>query len=189
MKKGGVRHFLFDPHLDTPRRIKTSVSLGKCMFDEEVQAKSRKKMIPVVANKGSKRELLGSFEESLLHGRIMPVGLVDGFKADIAASGSFCPPHLELPVSSYFFQLDDSSAPWSSPYLGFINLKKASPLNNNKRHRYYIPPKGTIQVSLFNPNGTVLKVGLMVNFHILCVDSLKRCVVCAFFRCLWCSTT
>ena len=54
-------------------------------------------------------------QESLLNGRIDPVGVVEGFTAEIGASGSFCPKHLHLPVTAYFFKLSDDNAP--SPYL------------------------------------------------------------------------
>lgn len=50
-----------------------------------------------------------------MNGRLEPAGVVDGFTVDIGASGSFCPPHLSLPVTAYFFNLSDDNAP--SPYL------------------------------------------------------------------------
>ena len=55
------------------------------------------------------------FQESVLNGRIEPVGVVEGFKAEIGAGGRFCPKHITLPVTAYFFQLSDDNAP--SPYL------------------------------------------------------------------------
>ena len=55
------------------------------------------------------------FQESMLNGRIEPVGVVDGFTVEIGAGGSFCPKHVTLPVAAYFFQLSDDNAP--SPYL------------------------------------------------------------------------
>jgi hypothetical protein len=60
--------------------------------------------------------LLGNFEESLLNGRMQPVGFVDGFYADLGASGSFFPPHESLPVNASFYQVcgEDVAA---SPYL------------------------------------------------------------------------
>ena len=59
--------------------------------------------------------LLGTFEESLLNGRLNPVGLVDGFYADIGASGAFFPPHQTLPVNASFYQVCEDVA--ASPYL------------------------------------------------------------------------
>lgn len=96
--------------------------------------------------------LLGSFEESLLNGRMNPVGVVDGFYAEIGASGSFFPEHATLPVYAAFYQVCEDIA--ASPYLGVINL---SSLSGSKRG-YRVPNKGTIQVTLFNPNNTVVKM-------------------------------
>lgn len=62
--------------------------------------------------------LLGSFEESLLNGRMNPVGVVDGFYAVIGASGSFFPDHTTLPVNAAFYQINDDIA--ASPYLVVI---------------------------------------------------------------------
>lgn len=54
-------------------------------------------------------------QESMLNGRLEPTGVVDGFTADLGASGSFCPKHATLPVTAFFFKLSDDNAP--SPYL------------------------------------------------------------------------
>ena len=51
----------------------------------------------------------------MLNGRLEPVGVVDGFTAEICASGAFCPKHLTLPVTAFFFSLSEDNAP--SPYL------------------------------------------------------------------------
>lgn len=92
--------------------------------------------------------LLGNFEESVLNGRLEPVSTVDGFTAEIGASGSFHPKHQVVPVTVFFYTLCDSNAV-SSPYLGHINLSKKG---------YRVPERGTIQVTLFNPLGTVVKM-------------------------------
>ncbi|XP_022202425.2 protein FAM214A isoform X2 [Nilaparvata lugens] len=92
--------------------------------------------------------LLGSFEESVLNGRLEPVSTVHGFTADLSASGSFCPPHLVLPVTVFFYTLGDNDKV-STPYLGHINLGKKG---------YSVPRSGTIQVTLLNPLGTVIKM-------------------------------
>lgn len=94
--------------------------------------------------------LLGNFEESLLNGRMNPVGVVDGFYAEIGASGSFFPEHVTIPVHAAFYQVCEDVA--ASPYLGVINLA------NVGRRGYKVPNKGTIQVTLFNPNNTVVKM-------------------------------
>ena len=82
--------------------------------------------------------LLGSFEESLLNGRMNPVGIVDGFYAEIGASGSFFPEHATLPVNASFYQVCEDVA--ASPYLGVINLGSLG------KRGYKVPNKGTIQV-------------------------------------------
>ena len=66
--------------------------------------------------------LLGSFEESVLNGRLEPVSTVEGFTAEIGASGSFHPKHKTLPVTVFFYTLCDNSN-ISSPYLGMIRIR------------------------------------------------------------------
>ena len=61
--------------------------------------------------------LLGSFEESVLNGRLEPVSTVEGFTAEIGASGSFHPKHRTVPVTVFFYTLCDNNT-ISSPYLG-----------------------------------------------------------------------
>ncbi|KAG8267331.1 hypothetical protein J6590_053782 [Homalodisca vitripennis] len=96
--------------------------------------------------------LLGSFEESVLNGRLEPVSTVHGFTADLGASGSFCPAHLALPVTVFFYTLGDNDKV-STPYLAHINLGKKG---------YVVPRCGTIQVTLLNPLGTVIKMFVVV---------------------------
>jgi len=103
---------------------------------------------PASASTSGGTNLLGSFEESVLNGRLEPVSTVEGFTAEIGASGSFHPKHKTLPVTVFFYTLCDNSN-ISSPYLGHINLGKKG---------YRVPQKGTIQVTLFNPLGTVVKM-------------------------------
>ncbi|KAJ8955886.1 hypothetical protein NQ318_005434 [Aromia moschata] len=98
--------------------------------------------------KGHAANLLGSFEESVLHGRLEPVSTVHGFTAELGASGSFVPKHLVLPVTVFFYTLGDNDKV-SSPYLGHINLGKKG---------YNVPRSGTVQLTLFNPLGTVVKM-------------------------------
>jgi hypothetical protein len=87
------------------------------------------------------RRLLGSFEESLLNGRLNPVGIVDGFYAEIGASGSFFPEHATLPVNTAFYQVCEDVA--ASPYLGVLSLGSLG------KRGYKVPNKGTIQVVSF----------------------------------------
>ncbi|XP_035247431.1 protein FAM214B [Anguilla anguilla] len=104
------------------------------------------------------RSLLGNFEESMLKGRFPPSGRIDGFTAEIGASGSYCPQHATLPVQVSYYDISEHSAP--SPFLGVICLE---PLG---KKGYSVPKAGTIQVTLFNPNKTVVKMFLVTyNFE------------------------
>nr|XP_045362234.1 protein FAM214A isoform X4 [Camelus bactrianus] len=82
--------------------------------------------------------LLGNFEESVLNYRLDPLGIVDGFTAEVGASGVFCPTHLTLPVEVSFYSVSDDNAP--SPYMGVITLESLG------KRGYRVPPSGTIQV-------------------------------------------
>ncbi|XP_073536473.1 atos homolog protein B isoform X1 [Phyllobates terribilis] len=99
------------------------------------------------------RSLLGNFEESILRGRFAPSGQIEGFTAEIGASGSYCPQHVTLPVEVTYFHISEHSAP--SPFLGVIDLDGVG------RKGYSVPSTGTIQVTLFNPNKTVVKMFLV----------------------------
>lgn len=94
--------------------------------------------------------LLGNFEECVLNHRLEALGTVEGFTAEVGASGSFCPSHLTLPVDVSFYSVSDDNAP--SPYMGVINLESLG------KRGYRVPASGTIQVTLFNPNKTVVKM-------------------------------
>ncbi|XP_008052125.1 protein FAM214A isoform X2 [Carlito syrichta] len=98
--------------------------------------------------------LLGNFEESVLNYRLDPLGTVDGFTAEVGASGVFCPTHLTLPVEVSFYSVSDDNAP--SPYMGVITLESLG------KRGYRVPPSGTIQVTLFNPNKTVVKMFVVI---------------------------
>ncbi|KAM4810230.1 atos homolog protein B [Rhinophrynus dorsalis] len=99
------------------------------------------------------RSLLGNFEESILRGRFAPSGQIEGFTAEIGASGSYCPEHVTLPVEVTYFHISEHSVP--SPFLGVIDLEAVG------KKGYSVPSTGTIQVTLFNPNKTVVKMFLV----------------------------
>ena len=42
---------------------------------------------------------------------------VAGFTAEIGASGSFCPSHLRLPVTTHFYSIHSNGHRVSSPYI------------------------------------------------------------------------
>lgn len=56
-----------------------------------------------------------SFQESVLNYRLDPLGIVDGFTAEVGASGLFCPTHMTLPVEVSFYSVSEDNAP--SPYM------------------------------------------------------------------------
>ncbi|XP_015728334.1 protein FAM214A isoform X6 [Coturnix japonica] len=85
--------------------------------------------------------LLGNFEESVLNFRLDPLGIVEGFTAEVGASGIFCPTHMTLPVEVSFYSVSDDNAP--SPYMGVITLESLG------KRGYRVPPSGTIQVPPF----------------------------------------
>jgi len=155
IKKRTSNCFDFDSSLVDVRAIKNSFSCvnldeqSKCNKENKSPQKFYSASAPASTN-----SLLGSFEESILNGRLEPSGVVEGFTAEIGASGAFCPRHLSLPVTAFFFNLSDDNAP--SPYLGHINLDHLG------KRGYHIPKKGTIQVTLFNPNKTVVKMFVVV---------------------------
>ncbi|XP_063700311.1 protein Atossa [Culicoides brevitarsis] len=91
--------------------------------------------------------LLGSLEESLLHYRIPIKHQVVGFKVLLGASGSFCPTQLTVPAVSSFYELDGHSV--LTPYVSEFKLP---------RKGYCVPRQGTIQVTLLNPLGTVVRM-------------------------------
>ncbi|CAF0826671.1 unnamed protein product [Didymodactylos carnosus] len=97
--------------------------------------------------------LRGNFVESVLSGKMLPCGTVDGFAVKLGASGLFLPKHVTLPVSVFWFNVSADAA--CSPYLGFVNL-----LSLPKRG-YHTPTKGTVQLALFNPNQTVVHIFLI----------------------------
>ncbi|XP_069482905.1 atos homolog protein B isoform X2 [Ambystoma mexicanum] len=105
------------------------------------------------ASSSVSRSLLGNFEESILKGRFAPSGRIEGFTAEIGASGSYCPQHATLPVEVTYFDISEHSVP--SPFLGVIDLEALG------KKGYSVPKAGTIQVTLFNPNKTVVKMFLV----------------------------
>ncbi|XP_069780382.1 atos homolog protein B isoform X2 [Narcine bancroftii] len=125
-----------------------SRELRSALAGESNKFSSRSNTRPFVS-----RSLLGNFEESLLNGRFAPSGRIEGFTAELGASGSYCPQHVTLPVDVSYYNISEHSAP--SPFLGVINLESLG------KKGYNVPKAGTIQVTLFNPNKTVVKMFLV----------------------------
>lgn len=80
-----------------------------------------KKFIRKTGSEVKRLQLLGSFEESLIQNRFQPKTTVNGFKALLGASGSFCPSQLTLPAQTKFYEFQ-SSENMSTPYV-VSNLK------------------------------------------------------------------
>ncbi|KAH8252478.1 hypothetical protein KR032_000214 [Drosophila birchii] len=115
------------------------------------------------------RPLLGNLEESLLQRRLMPKIEVMGFKLQLGASGGFCPTQLTIPAMSYFYELHGETL--STPYLVSGHLRSVKELLINKfiiylfqceirlpRKGYSVPRTGTVQATLLNPMGTVVRM-------------------------------
>jgi len=146
--------FDFDSGINTPKDIKRALFEAQSPEESECGSPKKKKRDPrkLLSTSApatiSGNNLLGNFEESVLNGRLEPVSTVEGFTAEIGASGSFHPKHLTFPVTVFFYTLCENSNV-ASPYLGHINLGKKG---------YRVPEKGTLQLTLFNPLGTVVKM-------------------------------
>ncbi|KAF7687741.1 protein FAM214B [Silurus meridionalis] len=134
----------------TSRRLKTSAHLKSRQLRSGRRTDTSRTSCSSLA---VSRSLLGNFEESILKGRFSPSGRIEGFTAEIGASGSYCPKHATLPVQVTYYDTSEHSAP--SPFLGVISLE---PLG---KKGYSVPKAGTIQVTLFNPNKTVVKMFLV----------------------------
>ncbi|XP_034364296.1 atos homolog protein A isoform X2 [Arvicanthis niloticus] len=135
-------------------RSLSSKSSRPCLNIEENPDVHEKPFLSSSAPPITSLSLLGNFEESVLNYRLDPLGIVDGFTAEVGASGTFCPTHLTLPVEVSFYSVSDDNAP--SPYMGVITLESLG------KRGYRVPPSGTIQVTLFNPNKTVVKMFVVV---------------------------
>lgn len=158
--------FDFDSSLTSVSAIKHALfDKDVCTVAEEEEEEERVRLqlsTSAPASLANNSNLLGNFEESVLNGRLEPVSTVEGFTAEIGASGSFCPRHIVRPVTVFFYTLSDVDKV-STPYLGHINLGKKG---------YLVPKNGTIQVTLFNPHGTVVKMFVvMYDLH----DMPVRC--------------
>ncbi|KAL6052608.1 Translation machinery-associated protein 7 [Balamuthia mandrillaris] len=106
--------------------------------------------------------LVGSFEESILCGRMghLPKATFDGFSCDIGASGrnGFLPPHLRLTFTAAYYELDDESgySRAAPPYVGTIHLGY-----NAAPYGYRVSSKGILQVTIYNPSKTPIKLFLV----------------------------
>ena len=114
--------FDFDSGINTPKDIKRALFEAQSPEESECGSPKKKKRDPrkLLSTSApatiSSNNLLGNFEESVLNGRLEPVSTVEGFTAEIGASGSFQPAHLVFPVTVFFYTLCENSN-YASPYL------------------------------------------------------------------------
>ena len=96
MRRGGIK-FDFDCRISTPKDIKRALFESASPEDDSglgVQTPKKKKQDPRRLLSTSApatitgNNLLGNFEESVLNGRLEPVSTVEGFTAEIGASGT-----------------------------------------------------------------------------------------------------
>ncbi|KAI8885633.1 hypothetical protein K501DRAFT_284197 [Backusella circina FSU 941] len=111
------------------------------------------------------KSLVGSYEESLLSGRMssMPskpitfhcqLGVL-GRGSDCKSSLK-CPPHWSIVFPAMFYELQSDEP---IPYVGTIDLQDYA--KERGKQGYRIPPKGQIQVVIKNPNKTAVKLFLI----------------------------
>eukprot|EP00040_Diaphanoeca_grandis_P039375 m.258891 g.258891 ORF g.258891 m.258891 type:complete len:740 (-) comp37243_c0_seq1:101-2320(-) len=114
---------------------------------------------------GAKR-LLGSYEESLLSGRMnnWASSSVKGFVAELGACGAGkTPPHVRLALPASFYKIPGESSS-SAPYVGTLDLANAEARRQHKslkNGRYRVPPNGLVQLMIYNPQKTGVKVFLV----------------------------
>ena len=117
----GVK-FDFDSGISNPKDIKRALFEPQSPEESECGSPKKKKRDPrrLLSTSApasiSGNNLLGNFEESVLNGRLEPASTVEGFTAEIGASGSFQPRHLSFPVTVFFYTLCENST-IASPYL------------------------------------------------------------------------
>lgn len=91
------------------------------------------------------RPLVGNFEENILNNRLQPDRVVEDYSLEVRSAAYNR--SLKSKVRVSFFSAGDSF-----PYLGQAHIGQRA---------YKIPKKGTLQVTLFNPNGTLVKLFLL----------------------------
>lgn len=101
-----------------------------------------------VASTRRRGPLLGNFEENLLNNRLEQVQTIDGYRVELRASGRFVAPTLKCSN----VRMSILSAGDSFPYVGRINIGHFA---------YRIPKKGNLQVTLFDPLGTLVNLFML----------------------------
>lgn len=141
-------------HLSDRSSERSSIGSDEQFSDEDLESLYSPTSSPVKTRlflKSSgfgRRPILGSFEESLFQKRFVPKSQAAGYKVLLGASGGFCPTQLTIPAIASFYELPNAST-LSTPYVCEIRLS---------RKGYTVPRVGTIQATLLNPLGTVVRM-------------------------------
>ncbi|XP_004364274.1 hypothetical protein CAOG_03435 [Capsaspora owczarzaki ATCC 30864] len=111
------------------------------------------------------KTLVGSFEESILQGRMSTADAysIPGFTAELAVSGEGKQlPHVSIPFSPVFYSLPGEDAP--TPYVANIELAHR---DDPGRHPALlkVPVRGMVQLAIFNPQQTGVRVFLVRYDH------------------------
>lgn len=142
-----------------PRLFRSVISFSVFEADDEHEVDLTRTRTGVNSTNDKSRHEISNFLrinfiESLLHGKILPCGILDGFTVKLGACGLFIPKQIVLPVTTFWFNVSEHQA--ASPYLGFVNLQCLP------KRGYHTPNKGTITLALLNPNGTAVHLFLIL---------------------------
>lgn len=123
--------------------------IGHSDDDPDVSGRENRKTMTINRSVRYGKPLLGNFEENALNHRLEPIRTVEGYVAEVKASSQSKQTRpLKSSVQVNFY----SAGAGCYPYVGQV------PIN---RRGYRIPRSGTLQVTLFNPNGTLVKLFLL----------------------------
>lgn len=151
------------------------LSIGSADYDpaKAVFGRSRR------TSSGARSSMVGSFEESILLGRMSSSPSVPlDFTAQIGVLGLGecksslkCPPHITVPFPAVFYSYGSTSAKSQpSPYVGMVDLHNRTVFEQAKRKSrttqappgaYRLPPIGQLQVVVKNPHKTAVKLFLV----------------------------
>jgi hypothetical protein len=119
--------------------------------------------------KSSTSSLVGSYEESLLSGRMSAVssspmsfysklGVIGG-DSNNNKKKKTCPRHISLAFDAVFYDWNGHGTEESSPYVGGIDLDRF--YQDRKKPGYRIPRHGQIQIVISNPRKTAVQLILV----------------------------
>ncbi|KAA8913086.1 hypothetical protein TRICI_003288 [Trichomonascus ciferrii] len=114
--------------------------------------------------KSSTSSLVGSYEESLLSGRMSagsspPMSFYSKLGVIGGKPHKTCPRHISLGFDAVFYDWNGHGTEESSPYVGGIDLDRF--YQDRKRPGYRIPRHGQIQIVISNPRKTAVQLILV----------------------------